>query len=258
MFTYALGKNAGPLKIVSRFHASVDELTFGEEESLQHPGGSFDWRPLFADINMPADSTDDITDVTNNPRSIRLFIRHSPPNKNSALAIFDELAVINWEEQLTLEQETNLVTPHARDFLRIEGTPGDYQLSLTFRQYQPTNSHFVIPRITANETNNLIANEQSNITVNLALQQNLSNNPAVDWWINATTPTGEQFSYVHPEGWKPGEFRTIANPLLDIPIFEIFNGTLAKGSYTLNFCIDNNLDNVKDCTWEDSATIDIK
>ncbi|MDH5552090.1 MAG: CapA family protein [Nitrosomonas sp.] len=258
VLTYALGKNSGSLKIVSRFHASIDELTFGEEVSLQHPGGSFDWQPLFADINMPDDSTEDITDVTNNPRSIQLFISQSPPNKNSALAIFDELAVINWEEQLTLEQETNLVTPHARDFLRVEGTPGDYQLSLTLRQYQPTNSHFVMPRITANETNNLIANEQSNITVSLALQHNLSHNPAVDWWISATTSTGEQFSYVYPEGWKSGELRTIANPLLDIPTFEIFNGTLAKGNYMLNFCIDNNLDNIKNCTWEDSATIEIE
>lgn len=104
----------------------------------------------------------------------------------------------------------------------------------------------------------MIANEQSNIAVNLSLQHNLSTNPALDWWISATTNTGEQFSYVHSEGWKSGEFRTIANPLLDIPTFEIFNGTLAKGSYTLNFCIDNNFDNIKDCTWEDSATIDIK
>lgn len=199
VFTYALGKNAGPLKIVSRFHASVDELIFGEEDSLQQPGGSFDWQPLFADINMPADRTEDITDVVNNPRAIRMFIHQSPPRKNSSLVIFDEVAVINWEEQLILDPENHLVTPHARDFLRVEGA-GNYQLSLIFREHQPTNSHFVVPGIMANGVNNLTADEQTNIAINLTLQQNLSNNPAVDWWINATTQSGEQYSYVYPEG----------------------------------------------------------
>ena len=178
--------------------------------------------------------------------------------RHGSLVTFDEVAVINWEEQLTLDPKNHLVTPHARDFLRVKGAPGNYQLSLIFRDHQPTNSHFVVPNIMANGVNNLTADEQINIAINLTLQQNLSINPTVDWWINATTQSGEQYSYVYPEGWKAGESRTIANPLLNISEFEIFSGTLAKGSYTLNFCIDNNLDNVKDCTWENSATIEIE
>ncbi len=258
LFTYIYGENAGEIKIVSRFHASVGDLTFGEEDSLKHPGGTFDWQAVMADVHMPIDSVSDINDVENNPRALRLFIRQSPPNRGDSLAIFDEFAVINWEEQVVIGQENNLITPHARDFLRVEGAPGEYHLSLKFRKYQPVNSHFVGLSLTANNVNHITSNEQTGIAIKLKLQQHLPDNPLVDWWVNVITQTGEQFSYVLPTGWQAGQFRAITSPLVNIPEFSVFSGRLPKGDYRVSFCIDTNVDTQRNCVLEESVTIEIE
>jgi hypothetical protein len=79
----------------------------------------------------------------------------------------------------------------------------------------------------------------------------------VDWWVYATTDTGQHFSYVYPHGWQTGDIRTIANPQIDIANFDLFNGSLPQGRYSVHFCIDKNLDNKKDCHWQDSLTIEV-
>lgn len=75
---------------------------FGEEDAVIHPGGSFDWQPFSADLNMPADLPVDPGQVAGelNARALRIFIRQSPPDSGNALAVIDELAVIGWEEEI--------------------------------------------------------------------------------------------------------------------------------------------------------------
>ena len=52
------------------------------------------------------------------------------------MATVDEIAVVNWEE--AIDPATELATPHARDFLRVEAAPGLYELTLEFVRYVPT------------------------------------------------------------------------------------------------------------------------
>ena len=44
-----------PVTLRTRYYASIGDLVFGEEDVVTHPGGTFDWQPFSADLNMPAD-----------------------------------------------------------------------------------------------------------------------------------------------------------------------------------------------------------
>jgi hypothetical protein len=134
---YMKGEDAGRISIISKYMASEGNISFGEEEILDHPGGTFPWQPFVADIHMPADDPLRLRDPATDPRALQIFIHHSSPDTNRAIAQFDEIAVVSWEETVSLSDGAVLSTPHARDFLRISGTPGTHQLILKFRSFRP-------------------------------------------------------------------------------------------------------------------------
>ncbi len=138
LFGYFKGENAGSITIETRYYASVGELVFGEENIVTHPGGTFNWQAFSADLKMPADVPVEKGGVAAelNARGVRMFLKHTPPDSGFALAIFDEIAVISWENKITADLQIQI--PHAKDFLRINGTPGNHKLSLTFGRHVPT------------------------------------------------------------------------------------------------------------------------
>lgn len=130
---WARGDDAGPLRVVARYHASEGDRTFGEQDAWVHPGGTFDWRRFAADLDMPADV--DPGDREANPRAVRLFLRHGPPSDvREARVAWDDLALISWEETVDLTGGAVFDTPHARDFLRVEAPSGPVEIELTFRR----------------------------------------------------------------------------------------------------------------------------
>ena len=137
LFGYFKGENAGPVTLRTRYYASVGGLVFGEEDALTHPGGTFDWQPFSADLNMPADVPVGPGQLAGefNARALRVFIRQSPPVSGDALAAFDELAVIGWEDAITPAVEVAI--PHAKDFLRVSGAPGRHRLTLMLGRHVP-------------------------------------------------------------------------------------------------------------------------
>lgn len=137
LYGYVKANNAGPLSIISRYYASAGDLVFGEEEAFSHQGGSFDWQPFSAKLSMPQDSAidEELSLGEVNARALRIFIRQSAPNDNEGVATFDELAVISWENSVVLDAD--IQTPHAKNFIRITGQPGQVNLTVTFRKYQP-------------------------------------------------------------------------------------------------------------------------
>jgi poly-gamma-glutamate capsule biosynthesis protein CapA/YwtB (metallophosphatase superfamily) len=140
LFGYARGQSAGRLSIVARYYASEGTAEFGEELPLTHPGGTFGWSSFAEDLHMPPDDPSRLGNPPAvNPRAVRIFLHHSPPASGAGYAWFDELAVVNWEEALDPLDGPVLDTPHARDFLRVEGRPetGTFRLALTFRSYRP-------------------------------------------------------------------------------------------------------------------------
>ncbi len=139
LFGYVRGQDAGRIRIVSRYYASEGASEFGEEVAFDQPGGTFAWRSIVQDLHMPPDDPSRPGDPpTVNARAVRVFLRHSPPATGSGYANFDELAIVNWEEALNPLTGPVLDTPHARDFLRVQGPPGSYSIGLTFRQYRPS------------------------------------------------------------------------------------------------------------------------
>lgn len=134
---YIKGENAGPITLVAKYLASEGEMTFGEEEILSLPGGTFPWQPFVSDIRVPPDDPSKPRDPASDPRAVQIFIRHSPPKMGLGVAKFDEIALISWEETVNLSGGAQLTTPHARDFLRISGPPGLHRVSLKFRSYRP-------------------------------------------------------------------------------------------------------------------------
>jgi hypothetical protein len=135
---YVRGEGAGPIRIVSRYYASEGSAQFGEEVPLDHPGGTFPWTAFARDLHLPPDDPGQPGDPPAvNARAVRIFLRHSPPATGAGYASFDELAIVNWEETLDPLLGPVLDTPHARDFLRVEGSAGSYELALTFRTYRP-------------------------------------------------------------------------------------------------------------------------
>ncbi|MES9850163.1 MAG: hypothetical protein ABW145_17405, partial [Candidatus Thiodiazotropha sp.] len=121
----------------TRYQASIGSCEFGEEIAYTHNGGTFHWQPFYADLNMPEDRPEFDSDKRYNPRALRLFIRHSPMDEGIGLAVADEIAVVNWEASEILSGSLSYSTPHARDFLRVNGSPGNYVLNLIFNRYQP-------------------------------------------------------------------------------------------------------------------------
>lgn len=130
------GDNAGAVEVVVRYYASAGDGLFGEEAAIEHPGGSFGWTPYAVDLSMPPDDPA-VEDPATNPRALRLFVRQAPPAEGDGLAVFDDFAVVSWEEEITLDEPVALATPHGRDFVRVEGPPGTYRVTLGLQRFVP-------------------------------------------------------------------------------------------------------------------------
>ncbi len=138
IFGYIKGNNAGAITIQTRYFASFGGMKFGQENAFLHPGGTFNWQPFSAVLNMPDEVPAEQGQLPEaiNARAVRMFIRHSPPVDNEALLMIDEVAFINWENEI--EPNTLLRVPHAKDFLRITGSQGVHRLTLTFARHLPS------------------------------------------------------------------------------------------------------------------------
>jgi poly-gamma-glutamate capsule biosynthesis protein CapA/YwtB (metallophosphatase superfamily) len=138
LFGYVKGQNAGQLSLISRYYASAGSKTFGEEVAISVDPGTYEWQAVSANLNMPPEVP--VEEGENpgeqNARALRLFFRQSPPESNGGIVSYDDFAVINWEEELL--SGTELVTPHARDWLKITGQAGSQiELQLQFEQFNP-------------------------------------------------------------------------------------------------------------------------
>jgi hypothetical protein len=145
LLAYASGENAGPVRVEVTYHASFGEKDFGSEEPARLSGGSYPYRAILADLAMPADlpefprNPEDPYDPvlrTENPRSFRVFFHHAAPERGAGVFRVDDVAVITWQYAIELDG-TELVTPNVHDFVRVEGEPGDYTLSVKLRRRVP-------------------------------------------------------------------------------------------------------------------------
>jgi len=83
-----------------------------------------------------------------------------------------------------------------------------------------------------------------------------------DWWVVAHTPFDpplDWYSYVYPDGWRPGIHVCIQIPPFQLPpSFEVLNMALPAGDYTIYFALDENADGIVDETWMDSVDVRVE
>ncbi|MBN1334421.1 MAG: CapA family protein [Deltaproteobacteria bacterium] len=129
VLSWVRGSGAGEVSLVTRWAASEGEREFGGD-TCEGPSGSFDWTLLACDLAAPEGAGGD---PERDPGAIRLRLHHAPPDQGSGVAVFDDVAVVSWEEPLDLVAGADLEIPHGRDFLKIWGEPGLWNLHLVFR-----------------------------------------------------------------------------------------------------------------------------
>lgn len=131
---WSRGRGAGRVHIQARYHASEGDAEFGGEEAWEHAPGTWDWEQLAADLHLPEDPPS-ATEL-NAPWALRLFVQSAAPGEGDGLVGTDDLAVVAWERTGEVGRPLALPTPHARDFLRVEGAAGDYTVRVTFRAHR--------------------------------------------------------------------------------------------------------------------------
>ncbi len=129
VLAYAQGEGGSRLDVEVEYRASEGELSFGEVRAISTvPGES--WARYWADLDMP-DDTDDPLDRESNPRAVKVQLRTLPPNRGQGWVAVDDVALISWQDAQDLSTGFAIETPHPYDYLRIQGTPGTYALTLS-------------------------------------------------------------------------------------------------------------------------------
>ena len=251
---YSKAENAGAIRIVGRYYASAGNKQFGEEVIYSHIGGDFDWQPIIQDFEFPQDITSDAANGIDNPRALRIFLHQEPVTEGNGLVRYDDIAIINWEDEIDLSTVNDLITPHAKDFIRIQGKPGEYAFKLGFTAYEPKLDQFVDPAIEANNQDVLWQHPEQAVNITMSLQQQGYNETVMEWWVDAATPFGH-FYYVYPGTWVTEARAAIQYPLLNLSSVNLFSGHLPPGDYVFTFCIDPVLDNIKQCQWQDQLNV---
>ena len=129
VLAYAQGEGGARLEVEVEYRASEGEAEFGEQTAVSVVPGE-QWAAYWADLDMPQD-TDDAFDREANPRAVKLQLRTLPPNRGQGWVSVDDVALISWQDAQDLSAGMAIEAPHPYDYLRVEGEPGTYALTLS-------------------------------------------------------------------------------------------------------------------------------
>jgi parallel beta-helix repeat protein len=127
----------------------------------------------------------------------------------------------------------------------------------------PGGSYGPVPNIKANqEGGRLGVSGGTPVAITVSLDPGDQVHKDADWWIVAHTPFAAPlnwYSYVYPEGWRPGIYPCVQTPLFQISrSYEVLNTTLPSGDYTFYFAVDGNMDGRPDSTWQDTVEVKVE
>jgi len=127
----------------------------------------------------------------------------------------------------------------------------------------PGDSYGPVPDIKANgKSGPVIVSKETPVSITVSLDPGDQVDENADWWIVAHTPFAwplDWYSYVYPEGWRPGIYPCVQTPLFQVPpSFEVLNMVLPTGDYKFYFAVDENADGILDETWLDSVNIRVE
>jgi parallel beta-helix repeat protein len=120
-----------------------------------------------------------------------------------------------------------------------------------------------VPNIKANkEGGRLDASGGTPVSITVSLDPGDQAGENADWWVVAHTPFAAPlnwYSYVYPEGWRPGIYPCVQTPLFQVaPFFEVLNMALPSGDYTFYFAVDGNMDGEPDSTWQNTVEVKVE
>ena len=151
-------------------------------------------------------------------------------------------------------------TPHAMSYESLEpvGLTDDPEPPPL-----PGGSYGPVPDIRANELgDNMTVSNGTPVSITVSLDPGNQAGENADWWVVAHTPFAaplDWYSYVYPEGWRPGIYPCVQTPLFQVPpSFEVLNMALPPGCYTFYFAVDENMDGIVDETWVDSVDVRVE
>jgi parallel beta-helix repeat protein len=127
----------------------------------------------------------------------------------------------------------------------------------------PSGSYGPMPDIKANgKSGPLTVSRGTSVSVAVSLDPGNRPLKKADWWVVVHTPflpPNHWYSYVYPDGWKPGIHLCVQMPpFLLPPSFEVLNMALPCGEYTFYFALDENADGIVDETWKDSVDVRVE
>jgi hypothetical protein len=127
----------------------------------------------------------------------------------------------------------------------------------------PGGSYGPVPDIMANDKSEPeTVSRGTPISITVSLDPGDQAGVNADWWIVARTPFAAPlnwYSYVYPEGWRPGIYPCVQTPLFQVSqSFEVLNMTLPSGDYTFYFAVDGNMDGGPDSTWQDTVEVKVE
>ena len=127
----------------------------------------------------------------------------------------------------------------------------------------PGGSYGPMPDIRANgKSGPVTVSKETPVSITVSLDPGDQVHKDADWWIVAHTPFPAPlnwYSYVYPEGWRPGIYPCAQTPLFQVPpSFEVLNMTLPVGNYIFYFAVDGNMDGEPDSTWQDTVEVNVE
>ncbi|MCB9680497.1 MAG: CapA family protein [Alphaproteobacteria bacterium] len=137
-FARTKADNVGTVRIYARFQASFGDKVFGDQTLVLDKGGSWDWKQVTVPIAMPDDVPNAADPWADNPRAVRVFVAHGPPEAGAGRLAVDDLAVATWHMgPWDVDRPIDVATPHAAEFVRVEGRTGTLKLTATLEHAVP-------------------------------------------------------------------------------------------------------------------------
>lgn len=130
---YVKSENAGPIQIYAKYTSSKDGNSYGQEILYENnSGGDFGWKPIFTDMNMPVDESNEKKNPSVNARATRIFIKQSSPKEGAGLLMVDEMAVVSWERERLASRKIQAIInkPNPLQYLKAYGKEGVYKLKV--------------------------------------------------------------------------------------------------------------------------------
>ncbi len=194
----------------------------------------------------------------------------SPPDQSSNAANQDVVWPYNYDWDHNAGSSTRTVT-----MIRVEPLPeGTTDIDILEAGWQYVDEEKVVvygaiadsnppvPDIKANGQDGPITVSAGDaVSITVGLNAGSRSGQKADWWVYtyATSILNNFYSYVYATGWFGGVIPCVQTPLFDVsPSFEVFNGSLAAGSYVLYFGVDNNADGLPDLTWLDTVKVEVQ